>query len=214
MAPDSSAKVDILRKGEADDHGDAGENAGQAQASRRRPTSRATTQRAACPIWVCRLRPRSEVAGAGNKGVVVTAIDPDGPAAEQGVAVRRRHSRRRRQGRCQHQRPASGALAGQDRRQARRVDAGEDRQRPRRSLPCPSIKPDFHILPATVTLWRSRPPRLDHRFSHRRISAPAGWPIIRRRSRDPPSEFDAKLVTLSRLPWQAAGGLSTSLAGL
>jgi serine protease Do len=28
--------------------------------------------------------PASEVAGAGNKGVVVTAVDPDGPAAEQG----------------------------------------------------------------------------------------------------------------------------------
>src|ERR1700742_3349778 len=29
--------------------------------------------------------PASEVAGAGDKGVVVTAVDPDGPAAEHGV---------------------------------------------------------------------------------------------------------------------------------
>ena len=29
--------------------------------------------------------PAKEVAGAGNKGVVVTAVDPDGPAAEQGL---------------------------------------------------------------------------------------------------------------------------------
>ena len=28
--------------------------------------------------------PASDVAGAGGKGVVVTAVDPDGPAAEQG----------------------------------------------------------------------------------------------------------------------------------
>ena len=29
--------------------------------------------------------PASEVAGAGNKGVVITAVDPDGPAAEHGL---------------------------------------------------------------------------------------------------------------------------------
>jgi len=28
--------------------------------------------------------PASEVSGAGSQGVVVTAVDPDGPAAEQG----------------------------------------------------------------------------------------------------------------------------------
>ena len=30
------------------------------------------------------LAPANDVAGAGGKGVVVTAVDPDGPAAEQG----------------------------------------------------------------------------------------------------------------------------------
>jgi serine protease Do len=30
------------------------------------------------------LAPASEVSGAGNQGVVVTAVEPDGPAAEQG----------------------------------------------------------------------------------------------------------------------------------
>jgi len=29
--------------------------------------------------------PAEEVAGAGSEGVVVTAVDPDGPAAEQGL---------------------------------------------------------------------------------------------------------------------------------
>jgi len=29
--------------------------------------------------------PASEVAGAGNKGVVITGVDPDGPAAEHGL---------------------------------------------------------------------------------------------------------------------------------
>ena len=28
--------------------------------------------------------PASDVAGSGDKGVVVTGVDPDGPAAEQG----------------------------------------------------------------------------------------------------------------------------------
>ena len=31
--------------------------------------------------------PASEVSGAGEKGVVVTAVEPDGPAAEQGFQV-------------------------------------------------------------------------------------------------------------------------------
>ena len=31
------------------------------------------------------LAPASEVDGAGDKGVVVTSVDPDGPAAEHGV---------------------------------------------------------------------------------------------------------------------------------
>jgi len=31
-----------------------------------------------------RVAPASEVSGAGDKGVVVTAVEPDGPAAEQG----------------------------------------------------------------------------------------------------------------------------------
>jgi serine protease Do len=29
--------------------------------------------------------PANEVAGAGNKGVVITAVDPEGPAAERGL---------------------------------------------------------------------------------------------------------------------------------
>jgi serine protease Do len=29
--------------------------------------------------------PANDVAGAGSKGVVVTAVDPDGPAAEHGI---------------------------------------------------------------------------------------------------------------------------------
>ena len=31
------------------------------------------------------MAPASEVAGAGNKGVVITAVDPEGPAAERGL---------------------------------------------------------------------------------------------------------------------------------
>jgi serine protease Do len=32
-----------------------------------------------------RVAPANEVSGAGEKGVVVTAVEPDGPAAEQGL---------------------------------------------------------------------------------------------------------------------------------
>ncbi len=85
MAPDSSAKIDILRKGEAKtidvtlakmpDHlkkqasADDDEN-GSARG---------------IPHLGLTVAPASEVAGAGEKGVVVTNVDPDGPAAEHGV---------------------------------------------------------------------------------------------------------------------------------
>ena len=72
-------------KGRAeDDHGDAGENAGPAEEAGegQEPSDNATR---GVPHLGLSVAPASEVAGAGNKGVVVTAIDPDGPAAEHGV---------------------------------------------------------------------------------------------------------------------------------
>jgi serine protease Do len=85
MTPDSSAKLDILRKGEAksltvtlatmpDQH----------QKQARADDSDSAPTRGVPHLGVA-VAPASEVAGAGNQGVVVTNVDPDGPAAEHGV---------------------------------------------------------------------------------------------------------------------------------
>jgi len=82
MAPDSSVKLDIIRKGETrtvaltlaqmPNEQPAGAETGSAQPSR------------GLPHLGLQVAPASAVAGAGSQGVVVTAVDPDGPAAEQG----------------------------------------------------------------------------------------------------------------------------------
>ena len=85
MAPGSSVKLDILRKGESktislnlakmpnrlEKQANAGETDNGAQRG--------------VPHLGLSVAPAGEVAGAGNKGVVVTAVDPEGPAAERGV---------------------------------------------------------------------------------------------------------------------------------
>jgi len=84
MVPGSSVKLDILRKGEqksvtvtlAAMPGDSR----QASAEERDNGSMRDT-----PHLGVAVAPASDVAGAGGKGVVVTAVDPDGPAAEHGV---------------------------------------------------------------------------------------------------------------------------------
>ncbi len=83
MAPDSSVKLDIIRQGEQktvsltlaqmpnDQKVADAANAGA------QPTG-------GVPHLGLQVAPASEVSGAGHQGVVVTAVDPDGPAAEQG----------------------------------------------------------------------------------------------------------------------------------
>jgi serine protease Do len=85
MAPDSSAKLDILRKGEAKtitvtlakmpDHFKKQAKADESDNGSARGV----------PHLGLSVAPADEVAGAGDKGVVVTAVDPDGPAAEHGL---------------------------------------------------------------------------------------------------------------------------------
>src|SRR6185437_3109027 len=82
MAPGSSVKLDVLHKGDSrtvtlalgempnDRHANAGGTHSNAMA--------------ASPRLGLRLAPAGEVEGAGDKGVVVTAVDPEGPAAEHG----------------------------------------------------------------------------------------------------------------------------------
>ena len=83
MAPDSTVKLDVLHNGESksvsltlakmptDQQASADTGASQ-------PTS-------GVPHLGLTVAPANDVSGAGGQGVVVTAVDPDGPAAEQGL---------------------------------------------------------------------------------------------------------------------------------
>jgi serine protease Do len=85
MTPDSSAKLDILRKGDAKtitvtlakmpDQLQKQAKAGETDNGSARGV----------PHLGLSVAPASEVAGAGDKGVVITNIDPEGPAAEHGL---------------------------------------------------------------------------------------------------------------------------------
>ncbi len=82
-APGTSVKLDVLHKGETKTMTlSLGEMPGQHQANAGDTRSQET---AGTPRLGLSLAPASEVEGAGQKGVVVTAIDPDGPAAEHGI---------------------------------------------------------------------------------------------------------------------------------
>jgi len=83
MAPGTSVKLDILRKGEAKTVTAtlaAMPNKSPKEANADEPGS----ARGAPHLGVS-VAPASEVAGAGEKGVVITAVEPEGPAAEHGL---------------------------------------------------------------------------------------------------------------------------------
>jgi serine protease Do len=82
MAPGSSVKLDVLHKGESRTLTLAlGEMPNDRQANAGETHSNAM---AGAPRLGLQLAPAGEVEGAGDKGVVVTAVDPEGPAAEHG----------------------------------------------------------------------------------------------------------------------------------
>jgi serine protease Do len=86
MAPGSNVQLNVISKGaEKTLSMTLGElpREQQRQASRAAPDDRdsASTQ---VPRLGLSLKPAGDVAGAGSEGVVVTQIDPDGPAAAQG----------------------------------------------------------------------------------------------------------------------------------
>lgn len=82
MAPGSSIKLDVLRKGESKSVSVVlAEMPNQRQANAGNQDSAQTSD---APHLGLALAPASDVAGAGGKGVVVTAVEPDGPAAEHG----------------------------------------------------------------------------------------------------------------------------------
>jgi len=86
MAPGSSVKLDVLHQGQSKTVTVAiGEMPNDRQAhagTERQPDAPAATPRLGLSV-----APAGEVEGAGQKGVVVTAVDPQGPAAEHGIQI-------------------------------------------------------------------------------------------------------------------------------
>ena len=84
MTPGSAAKLEILRNGEQKTiNVTLAEMPNQPQKQANAGDENGPMR--GVPHLGLSVAPASEVAGAGNKGVVVTAVDPDGPAAERGL---------------------------------------------------------------------------------------------------------------------------------
>ncbi len=82
MAPGSSVKIDILRKGTAKT---VALTLGQMPNERQANASTGQSGPASSvPHLGLALAPAKDVAGSGGKGVVVVGVDPDGPAADHG----------------------------------------------------------------------------------------------------------------------------------
>ncbi len=83
MAPSSTVKLDILRQGQEKTLSLTlaempNEQVANAESGNAQPTG-------GVPHLGLSVAPAANVSGAGDKGVVVTAVDPDGPAAEHGL---------------------------------------------------------------------------------------------------------------------------------
>jgi serine protease Do len=85
MAPGSSVKLGIVRKGEEKTVSfKLGELPGERQANAGSKEN-GSSSGSSTPRLGLTLAPANEVGGAGDKGVAVTAVDPNGPAAEHGM---------------------------------------------------------------------------------------------------------------------------------
>src|SRR5215469_1406241 len=82
MAPDTSIKLDVVRNGEPTSITVTLAEVPTEQQARADNDSAQPTS--GVPHLGLQVAPAGEVSGAGEKGVVVTAVEPDGPAAEQG----------------------------------------------------------------------------------------------------------------------------------
>ena len=83
LAPNSSIKLEVLRKGEIKTLTvTLGQMPNEQQASAETGSSSTNSDTAHLGLSVA---PASEVAGSGDKGIVVTGVDPDGAAAQQGI---------------------------------------------------------------------------------------------------------------------------------
>jgi serine protease Do len=86
MAPGTSVKLGILHNGETKNTTlTLGQLPNQRQA--RAEAEEHGTDESGTPRLGLTLAPASDVDGAGDRGVAVTAVDPNGPAAERGVQV-------------------------------------------------------------------------------------------------------------------------------
>ncbi|MGA8611770.1 MAG: Do family serine endopeptidase [Xanthobacteraceae bacterium] len=83
MAPNSSVKLAILRNGETQTVTVTLGQMPNEQKQAKAETEHATPT-TSVPHLGLMVAPATDVAGAGGKGVVVTGVDPNGPAAEQG----------------------------------------------------------------------------------------------------------------------------------
>ena len=85
LAPGSSVKLDVFHKGESKTVTLAlGELPNERQAQGKADDGKAQ-QGAGTPRLGLSLAPAGDVQGAGQKGVVVTEVDPQGPAAQRGI---------------------------------------------------------------------------------------------------------------------------------
>jgi serine protease Do len=84
MAPDSSVKLDVLHQGEAKTMTVTLAQMPNEQQQARADTGDSARPSPGVPHLGLQVAPASEVSGAGSQGVVVTGVDPNGPAAEQG----------------------------------------------------------------------------------------------------------------------------------
>jgi len=83
MPPKSSVKLDVLRNGGITTLTvTLGQLPNQTQANAQHENQNPSS---GAPYLGLQLAPANEVAGSGGQGVVVTGIDPNGPAAEQGI---------------------------------------------------------------------------------------------------------------------------------
>jgi serine protease Do len=81
IAPDSTVKLDVMHQGEAKTVSVTLDKMPNEQVASAGTQNEAPT---GVPHLGLTLAPANGVSGAGDHGVVVTAVDPDGPAAEQG----------------------------------------------------------------------------------------------------------------------------------
>ena len=82
MAPGSTAKLDILRKGEQKS---IEVTLAKMPNQPEKQAKAGDMDNGSAPHLGISVAPSSDVAGAGSKGVVITAVDPEGPAAEHGL---------------------------------------------------------------------------------------------------------------------------------